>query len=60
MLRVKLPCGCVCEVDNGSPIVEFIEACEDCAERLRERIRADNADQVESWDEHDEAEEYLN
>ena len=44
-LQVKLPCGDVLEADNGSPIVTTVEACEDCAQILRERLRKDEEHQ---------------
>jgi hypothetical protein len=62
MVLVKLPCGCVAQFDNGSPTVEFVEACEDCAARLGDVLHAQAQDDVESQDEHDRKseEEYLN
>jgi len=44
-LQVKLPCGDVLEADNGSPIVTTVEACEECAQILRERLRKDEEHQ---------------
>lgn len=42
---VKLPCGCVAETENGSPDVEFVEACGECARAIRESARGHGAEE---------------